>query len=346
WKEIPCNREVLSLRLNLTCGQAFRWRIEDDDITVGVMQHRVWQLKQDETHIYYRVIACAHWSIASCTSDFRETMEGWCREPKKFSRKRKLDDINSNQVSFNQRNCQCHQNEKNILFDYLRLGMDLRAMYSDWCNKDKRFAKVSSALPGIRMLRQDPSETLFSFICSVNNNITRIVSMIEKMCNLYGEKLLDYKGTAFYDFPSLPILASQNTDKDLRELGFGYRAPYIGKCAREVLNNGGEKWLNSLRKKSYKDAFSALCNFTGVGMKVSDCVCLMSLDKLEAVPVDTHVRQVALRDYKFEIKTKTLSTKTYQAMGDYFRDLWGLNAGWAQAVIFVNEIKQIPQIYE
>uniref|UniRef100_H2Y8S4 N-glycosylase/DNA lyase n=1 Tax=Ciona savignyi TaxID=51511 RepID=H2Y8S4_CIOSA len=306
WKEIPCNREVLSLRLNLTCGQAFRWRIEDDDITVGVMQHRVWQLKQDETHIYYRVIA----------------------------------------FSFNQRNCQCHQNEKNILFDYLRLGMDLRAMYSDWCNKDKRFAKVSSALPGIRMLRQDPSETLFSFICSVNNNITRIVSMIEKMCNLYGEKLLDYKGTAFYDFPSLPILASQNTDKDLRELGFGYRAPYIGKCAREVLNNGGEKWLNSLRKKSYKDAFSALCNFTGVGMKVSDCVCLMSLDKLEAVPVDTHVRQVALRDYKFEIKTKTLSTKTYQAMGDYFRDLWGLNAGWAQAVIFVNEIKQIPQIYE
>jgi N-glycosylase/DNA lyase len=29
-----------------------------------------------------------------------------------------------------------------------------------------------------------------------------------------------------------------------------------------------------------------------VGKKVADCVCLVSLDKLDAIPVDTHVRQI------------------------------------------------------
>lgn len=36
----------------------------------------------------------------------------------------------------------------------------------------------------------------------------------------------------------------------------------------------------------------------GVGDKVSDCVALFSLDSSESVPVDTHVLQIFLKDYK------------------------------------------------
>ena len=32
-----------------------------------------------------------------------------------------------------------------------------------------------------------------------------------------------------------------------------------------------------------------LLQLTGVGPKVADCICLMSLDKHDVVPIDTHV---------------------------------------------------------
>ena len=52
-------------------------------------------------------------------------------------------------------------------------------------------------------------------------------------------------------------------------------------------------------------------------MQVADCVCLMSLDKLEAVPVDTHVRQIAERDYKVKIATKSLTDASYKQIGEF-----------------------------
>ncbi len=32
----------------------------------------------------------------------------------------------------------------------------------------------------------------------------------------------------------------------------------------------------------------------GIGPKVANCVCLVSLDKMDAIPVDTHVRQIGI----------------------------------------------------
>ena len=63
---------------------------------------------------------------------------------------------------------------------------------------------------------------------------------------------------------------------------------------------------------------SALCELPGVGHKVADCVCLMSLDKTDAIPVDTHVWQISCRDYNIpELKkSKSLTNKAYKAIGD------------------------------
>lgn len=71
-------------------------------------------------------------------------------------------------------------------------------------------------------------------------------------------------------------------------MGFGYRARYIHQTARMIVNEHPVGWLNELRNTEYKDAHEALLQLQGVGPKVADCVCLMSLDKTEAVPVDTH----------------------------------------------------------
>jgi N-glycosylase/DNA lyase len=61
----------------------------------------------------------------------------------------------------------------------------------------------------------------------------------------------------------------------------------------------------------------------------------MSLDQPSAVPVDTHVYQIAMRDYKFRFKGKKVASMTkdvYNAVGDFFRTLWGDYAGWAHSV--------------
>jgi N-glycosylase/DNA lyase len=67
----------------------------------------------------------------------------------------------------------------------------------------------------------------------------------------------------------------------------------------------------------------------------------MGLGWGESVPVDTHVWQIAQRDYKFgKSKVKTLNKATYDAVGDHFRSIWGDYAGWAHSVLFTADLKE------
>lgn len=144
----------------------------------------------------------------------------------------------------------------------------------------------------------------------------------------------------------------------LRELGFGYRAAYIAKTAWMVARERPEGWLqgisnpelfdNDMDQKAfpgrgrggYRIAHEELLQLQGVGPKVADCVCLMGLGWSESVPVDTHVWQIAQRDYKFgKGKHKSLTKITYDAVGDHFRALWGREAGWAHSVLFTADLK-------
>ena len=46
--------------------------------------------------------------------------------------------------------------------------------FQEWSKVDPVFQTIALNYPGVRMLRQDPVENLFAFICSSNNNIQRI----------------------------------------------------------------------------------------------------------------------------------------------------------------------------
>ncbi|KAH8159607.1 hypothetical protein CIB48_g8647 [Xylaria polymorpha] len=95
---------------------------------------------------------------------------------------------------------------------------------------------------------------------------------------------------------------------------------------------------------TYRLAHEELLLLSGVGPKVSDCVCLMGLGWSEAVPVDTHVWQIAQRDYRFgKSKTKTFSKAMYHSIGDHFRQIWGPQAGWAQSVLFTANLKSFAE---
>ncbi|CAJ0753555.1 14035_t:CDS:2, partial [Entrophospora sp. SA101] len=66
----------------------------------------------------------------------------------------------------------------------------------------------------------------------------------------------------------------------------------------------------------------------------------MSLDKHNSIPVDTHVWQIAKRDYGFASKTsKNLTNRLYELVGDHFRNLFGDYSGWAHSVLFAADLK-------
>ena len=73
----------------------------------------------------------------------------------------------------------------------------------------------------------------------------------------------------------------------------------------------------------------------GVGRKVASCVALMSLDKLQEIPVDTHVWQMAQSLYGFPGEGKSLTERKMDQVRAVFVERFGARAGWAQAVLFV-----------
>lgn len=64
----------------------------------------------------------------------------------------------------------------------------------------------------------------------------------------------------------------------------------------------------------------------------------MSLNHLQAIPVDTHVFQIAVTNYMPDLKkTKSITPRIYTEIGDKFRDVYGPLAGWAQTVCLSSE---------
>lgn len=234
--------------------------------------------------------------------------------------------------------------ELETLHKYFQLDVSLAQLYSHWASVDSHFQRVAQKFQGVRLLRQDPTECLFSFICSSNNNIARITGMVERLCQAFGPRLIQLDDVTYHGFPNLHALAGPEAETHLRKLGLGYRARYVRASAKAILEEqGGPAWLQQLRVAPYEEAHKALCTLPGVGAKVADCICLMALDKPQAVPVDVHVWQIAHRDYGWHPKTsqaKGPSPLANKELGNFFRNLWGPYAGWAQAVLFSADLRQ------
>lgn len=136
------------------------------------------------------------------------------------------------------------------------------------------------------------------------------------------------------------FLFTFQVDAELRAAKFGYRAKFIQKSAEQIVANGNLQWFQSLQECDYKSAHSKLIQLTGIGPKVADCICLMSLNHLEAIPVDTHVYQIAAQHYmpKLDRKMKSVSSRMYDEIGNHFRTVYGPMAGWAQTVIHQRQL--------
>jgi N-glycosylase/DNA lyase len=211
-----------------------------------------------------------------------------------------------------------------LLVGRLRLDDDLPAIF-EAIPDDPLLAEARDAYSGLRLVDDPFFPCLVSFICSAQMRVERIHSMQTTLAREYGETVIA-DGETYHAYPAPERLAAA-TEAELRELGLGYRAPYVQRSAELVAS--GEATPEDVRGLDYEDAREEMQAFVGVGDKVADCVLLFSLDYLEAVPLDTWIQQAIAEHYPH--CEKGSYAETSRAIREAFG---GEFAGYAQTYVF------------
>jgi N-glycosylase/DNA lyase len=162
-----------------------------------------------------------------------------------------------------------------IWLDYFDFNTDYAKIHADFVS-DPILKQAIDFCGGIRLLKQDPWETLISFILSQNNNITRIKGIIKRFCGLRGKFLTAEK------LAKIP-------EAELSEIRAGFRAKYIKDAAVKIYS--GEVNLEAVKQMPLEAARNELMKIHGVGPKVADCVLLFGLHKRQAFPVDGWIKR-------------------------------------------------------
>ncbi len=208
------------------------------------------------------------------------------------------------------------KNTEQAVRRFFDLERDLTPVY-EILNQDKCLAKTFYAFKGLRLIRQNSWEALACFIISSNNNVKRIQGIWKNLTSR-----LSSNG---YSFPK-PIEIARNHERILRELGLGYRAPFLLRSAQFISQNPVS--LDLIREANYEEACHRLLQFPGIGPKVADCALLYGFQKYEAFPVDVWILRVMRKLY---FKNRKVSEKTVHCFG---QKRWGNLAGYVQQYLF------------
>lgn len=210
--------------------------------------------------------------------------------------------------------------------DYWRKYFDLDRDYGkikERLREDEILKEAVEHGYGIRLLNQEPFETLISFIISANNRIPMIKKAVDNISKRFGKKII-FKDMEFYSFPRIEELKEASID-ELEECGTGFRAVYIYEAVKRIYEENIR--LDEIVTLDTDAAQEKLLQFKGVGPKVADCVLLFSMQKYDAFPVDVWVKRIMQRFYL----APDVSLKRIREFG---RQRFGDLAGFAQQYLF------------
>ena len=201
---------------------------------------------------------------------------------------------------------------KEAIIHYFDLEKDLAPVYQA-LKQEERLHPALQMCRGLRIIRQDSWEALACFILSSNNNVKRIQGIWKNMVDYFG------------GFPSARQIARSH-DRILRQLGLGYRAPFLMSTACFVAAN--PVCLDMIREAPYEEAVRRVIRFPGIGPKVADCALLYGFYKQEAFPVDVWILRIMRKLY---FRGRSVSEKRIQVYG---QKKWGRDAGYVQQYLF------------
>jgi N-glycosylase/DNA lyase len=217
----------------------------------------------------------------------------------------------------------CNDKDEDFFTDYFDLKRDYKAINDSALNSGypvlTRSAKVGK---GIRILNQNKTETLFSFIISQNNNIPRIKGIIDRLCKAIGERK-NFDGHEYYAFPTVQKM-SQMPLEFYKSIGLGYRAEYVKKLADDIAQGLDINAFSELDTNALK---TRLIQLYGVGPKVCDCVLLFGFHRSDAFPVDTWIAKVYEQDFGGALKDR-------KKISEWFVNSYGEKAGYFQQYLF------------
>ncbi len=198
-----------------------------------------------------------------------------------------------------------------VIREYFNLDIDYKNIILK-IKKDKNLKNTVEKYRGLRIIKQDEYECLFSYIISSYNSIKKIKYTYEYLSKTLGERIID----DFYTFPKTEIL--KNTDLNiLKEGKLGYRDKYIKNTAKIIYENNIN--LYEYKYFEYDKVKEELKKFPGIGDKVAECTMLYSMNFHNAFPKDRWIKKYLSSDNQnFDI------------------NIYSGYAGWAQLFIFLD----------
>lgn len=192
-------------------------------------------------------------------------------------------------------------------------------------NRDIPLLEALEKFKGLRLMKQDPWETLLCFILSAQNRVENIAKGVWILSKEYGE-IED----GIPKFPKPEVLKDAD-DEFLQTLPLKYKAQALRiKEVARILYENPDFW-NKLPDDYYQRR-KYLTQLPGVGNKIADCVLAYGLGDGRAVPLDTHMLKVSKNFYGLEYTS--LTEKTYNEIGDFYRRRYGNLSALAQLYLY------------
>ncbi len=189
----------------------------------------------------------------------------------------------------------CEDYEWNSFWtNYFDLATDYKKIRNEISVANDYFKEAAQIGEGIRILRQDPFETLISFIISQRKSIPSIMTSVERIAEKYGKPINTIYETV-YTFPTLNEMKSASL-LALSNCALGYRAEYI-KDAVEKIHEGIVDLDELKHKKDDDEMIEELKRIKGVGNKVANCVALFAYHRVDRVPIDVWIERVINEDW-------------------------------------------------
>jgi N-glycosylase/DNA lyase len=223
-----------------------------------------------------------------------------------------------------------------------RLDDDIEKIIAGFSN-DVVVSEAIRRYPGLRLMRQEPHQCMFSFVCASNTNILMIRRMLKNLSRKFGVKVI-IDGKEFFTFPTADSLNKANIN-ELLSCGIGYRAKAIKAVAEGIAS--GKLDIKELTHASYNDAKERLLKIYGIGNKIADCILLFSLEKLESFPIDVWIARALSSYYDWvfiENKNRQKKEKKkiddkitfgqYNILSKAIRNYFGKYSGYAQQYLF------------